>query len=73
MRHDRPNDRMSTGTSMRLDTGEQKHVTERGAAPVRTRTVARAARVRRSRRLILALTLVILAGFLLGLGLPIHP
>jgi hypothetical protein len=40
---------------------------------VRTRSAARAARVRRSRRLILALTLVILAGFLLGLGLPIHP
>jgi hypothetical protein len=63
---------MSTGTSMRLDTGEQKHVTEREAVPMRTRPAARAPRLRRSRRLILALALVILAGFLLGLGLPIH-
>jgi hypothetical protein len=63
---------MSTGTSMRLDTGEQKHVTGREPAPARTRPAARATRLRRSRRLILALALVILAGFLLGLGLPIH-
>ncbi|MFL6054588.1 MAG: hypothetical protein ACJ72W_16960 [Actinoallomurus sp.] len=27
----------------------------------------------RSRKLMLALTLVVLAGFMLGLGLPIHP
>ncbi|GAB2867976.1 hypothetical protein GCM10027176_82100 [Actinoallomurus bryophytorum] len=63
---------MSTGTSMRLDTGEQKHVTERETAGVRTRPAARAPRLRRNRRLVLALALVILAGFLLGLGLPIH-
>jgi hypothetical protein len=61
---------MSTGTSMALDTGEQKHVTER--EPVRTRPAVHAPRSRRSRRLIVALALVILAGFLLGLGLPIH-
>jgi hypothetical protein len=63
---------MSTGTSMRLDTGEHRNVTEREAVAVRTRPAARAPRSRRSRRLILALALVILAGFLLGLGLPIH-
>jgi hypothetical protein len=63
---------MSAGTSMRLDTGEHKNVTEREAAAVRTRPATRAPRSRRSRRLILALALVILAGFLLGLGLPIH-
>jgi hypothetical protein len=63
---------MSTGTSMRLDTGEHRHVTEREAVAVRPRPATRAPRSRRSRRLILALALVILAGFLLGLGLPIH-
>ena len=63
---------MNAGTSMRLDTGEHRNVTEREAGPARTRPAARAPRPGRSRRLILALALVILAGFLLGLGLPIH-
>jgi uncharacterized protein involved in exopolysaccharide biosynthesis len=57
---------------MRLDTGEQKHVTAREPVPVRTRHPARAPHSRRSRRLLFALALVILAGFLLGLGMPIH-
>lgn len=72
MRHDPPNVRMSTNVSMRLDTGEQKRVTEREAVKVRPRPAARAPRRRRNRQLIIALTLVIVAGFLLGLGMPIH-
>jgi hypothetical protein len=63
---------MSTNVSMRLDTGEQKRVTEREAVKVRPRPAARAPRRRRNRQLIIALTLVIVAGFLLGLGMPIH-
>jgi uncharacterized protein involved in exopolysaccharide biosynthesis len=59
---------------MRLDTGEQKRVAER--APVRAR-IRHSAHVphpsKRNRQLIIALTLVIVAGFLLGLGVPIHP
>jgi hypothetical protein len=64
---------MSTDISMRLHTGEHDHVTDR--EPVRVRMsspAARAPRRRRSRPLMIALTLVIVAGFLLGLGLPIH-
>jgi hypothetical protein len=59
---------------MSLDTGEQKRVAERAPqrgrpppAPPGTRPP------RRNRQLIIALTLVIAAGFLLGLGVPIHP
>jgi hypothetical protein len=74
MRHDPPNIRMSTGTSMRLDTGEQKRVAERATVAVRPRPAARASHPpRRNRHLIIALTVVIVAGFLLGLGVPIHP
>jgi hypothetical protein len=62
---------MSANVSMKLDTGEQKRVARR--EPVRTRPPARAPRPRRSRQLIIALALVIVAGFLLGLGVPIHP
>ena len=62
---------MSTNVSMKLDTGEQKRVTRR--EPVRARPPARAPRPRRSRQLIITLALVIVAGFLLGLGVPIHP
>lgn len=59
---------------MRLDTGEQKRVAERAPERVRTRAAARVHRPpRRNRQLIIALTLVIVAGFLLGLGVPIHP
>jgi hypothetical protein len=59
---------------MRLDTGEQERAAERAAVSVRTRPAAPAARPpRRNRQLIIALTLVIVAGFLLGLGVPIHP
>jgi hypothetical protein len=65
---------MSMNVSMRVDTGGHKHVTER--EPVRVRVsphpVARPPRRRRNRQLIIVLTLVIMAGFLLGLGLPIH-
>jgi hypothetical protein len=60
--------------SMSLDTGEQKRVAERAPVRARIRPAPRAPRPqRRDRRLIIALTLVIVAGFLLGLGLPIHP
>jgi hypothetical protein len=64
---------MSTKTSMRLDTGEQKRVPERVPVQSRTRPAPRAPRPRRNRQLIIALALVILAGFLLGLGMPIRP
>jgi hypothetical protein len=65
---------MSTDVStMKLDTGEHRRVTARGPARVRPRPASRPARRRRSRQLIAGLALVILAGFLLGLGLPIHP
>jgi hypothetical protein len=50
---------------MSLDTGERRHV----AVPKPPKRPA----PRRSRGLILALVLVALAGFLLGLGVPIHP
>jgi hypothetical protein len=74
MRHDPPNVRMSTRTSMRLDTGEQKRVAERAPVRTRTRPAAHVPRPpRRNRQLIIALTLVVVAGFLLGLGVPIHP
>lgn len=43
------------------------------ATPPGHRRERPAARPRRSRRLILALVVVALAGFLLGLGVPIHP
>jgi hypothetical protein len=71
MRHDPSNVRMSTNVSMKLDTGEQKRVAHR--EPVRARPPARTPRPRRNRQLIVALALVIVAGFLLGLGVPIHP
>jgi hypothetical protein len=65
---------MIPGTSMSLDTGEQKRVTERGPSRVRTRHSAHVPHSpRRNRQLIIALALVIVAGFLLGLGVPIHP
>jgi hypothetical protein len=54
-------------------TGEHKRAAERTPVRARTRPAPRAARPRRSRQLIIALTLVIVAGFLLGLGVPIHP
>jgi uncharacterized protein involved in exopolysaccharide biosynthesis len=62
---------MSTNISMKVDTGEKKRVARR--EPVRVRPPARVPRRRRSRQLIIALALVIVAGFLLGLGVPIHP
>jgi len=71
MRHDPSNVRMSMNVSMKLDTGEQKRIAHR--EPVQARPPARAPRPRRNRQLILALALVIVAGFLLGLGVPIHP
>jgi TRAP-type uncharacterized transport system fused permease subunit len=63
---------MSTDTSMRLDTGEQKRVAARTAPRGRPRAAARPDRSRRNRQLIIALVLVMVAGFLLGLGMPIH-
>jgi hypothetical protein len=63
---------MSMNVSMRLDTGEQKRVKQREAQRVRPRPTASTPCRRRSRQLIIALALVILAGFLLGLGVPIH-
>ncbi|MCW2946032.1 MAG: hypothetical protein JWR24_2749 [Actinoallomurus sp.] len=65
MRHDRTNDRM------KLDIREQRRATEPMSA--RPRPAALTPRSARSARLIIALALVILAGFLLGLGVPIHP
>jgi hypothetical protein len=56
--HDRPDVRMTLGLKER----------QRVTAPK-----APAPRPRRSRRLVLALLLVTLAGFLLGLGVPIRP
>lgn len=65
---------MSTRTSMRLDTGEQKRVAERAPLPVRPGPAPRASHPpQRNRQLVIALALVIVAGFLLGLGVPIHP
>jgi len=64
---------MSAGTRMRPATGEQKRVAERATVRTRTRPAPRAAHPRRNRQLIIALALVIVAGFLLGLGVPIHP
>jgi hypothetical protein len=59
---------------MRPATGEQKRVAERAPVRPRTRPAApRAAHPRRNRQLIIMFTLVIVAGFLLGLGVPIHP
>lgn len=71
MRYDPPNVRMSTNVSMKLDTGEQKLSARR--EPVRARPPAHTPRPRRNRQLVVALALVIVAGFLLGLGVPIHP
>ena len=64
---------MSADTRMSPATGEHKRVTEHAPVRARTRPASRAARPRRSRQLIIALALVIVAGFLLGLGVPIHP
>jgi hypothetical protein len=59
---------------MMLDTGEQRRVVARPpAGPEPHRTIAMARRPKHNQRLILTLTLVIIAGFLLGLGVPIHP
>ena len=61
---------------MGLDTGEQKRVAEQERALVRARirhSTPAPHPSRRNRQLIIALTLVIVAGFLLGLGVPIHP
>jgi hypothetical protein len=63
---------MSTNLSMSLPTHEQRRVSGHRPAPTRPRPVARAPRRQRNRQLVIALGLVILAGFLLGLGLPIH-
>jgi hypothetical protein len=73
MRHDPQNILMSAGTSMKPAGEEEKRVTERAPVPARTRPAPRAAHPRRSRPLVIALALVIVAGFLLGLGVPIHP
>ena len=67
MRHDRPNIRM------KLDTGDQRPVT----APARKRKPGQrgpvtSSHARFNRSLIVAFAVVIVAGFLLGLGLPIH-
>jgi hypothetical protein len=63
---------MSAELTMRLDTSEHKRVTAREPVRVRPRPAARPPRRRPNRRLVVALTFVVLAGFLLGLGLPIH-
>jgi hypothetical protein len=58
---------------MKLDTGVQRRS---APPPARKPAPARPAvtkRPRPSRRLIIALALVILAGFVLGLAVPIHP
>jgi hypothetical protein len=64
---------MSTSVPMGLDTGEQKRVVVRAPSRVRSHPAPRPPRRRRNRQLIVALALVVVAGFLLGLGLPIHP
>jgi hypothetical protein len=56
---------------MKLDIREQRRATEPVPAPAPP--AALTPRSLRSARLIIALALVILAGFLLGLGVPIHP
>jgi hypothetical protein len=58
---------------MKLDTGEQKRVAEPVAArPIPESRPRPTPRARRSRRLYVALALVIVAGFLIGLGVPVH-
>jgi hypothetical protein len=59
---------------MKLDTGEQRRI---APEPMRKRKPgqrgsATSSHRRFNRRLIIALAVVIVAGFLLGLGLPIH-
>ena len=59
---------------MKLETGEQRRSTPPPApktAPARPAAATK--RPRPSRRLVIALALVILAGFVLGLAVPIHP
>ena len=63
---------MSADTRMRSGTGEHKRVTDPAPARTRTRPASRTPHPRRNRQLIILLALVIVAGFLLGLGLPIH-
>ncbi|MFB9839965.1 hypothetical protein [Actinoallomurus acaciae] len=68
---------MSTDvSSMKLAAAEHRRVVARESARARPRPASRPPRRprrRRSRQLVAALALVIVAGFLLGLGLPIHP
>jgi hypothetical protein len=59
---------------MKLETGEQRRSMPPPApkaAPARPAATTK--RPRPSRRLVIALALVILAGFVLGLAVPIHP
>jgi hypothetical protein len=57
---------------MKLDTAEHRRVAARTPARVRPRPASRPPRRHRNRGLVAVLALVIVAGFLLGLGLPIH-
>lgn len=63
---------LQTRTQMQIQT--QPPYARCGAEPIRpVRAIAPRPRPRRNRKLLLTLALVIVAGFLLGLGLPAHP
>jgi hypothetical protein len=57
---------------MKLDTGEQRRIAPEPMRKPGQRGSATSSHRRFNRRLIIALAVVIVAGFLLGLGLPIH-